>query len=70
MLQRLRLRYQLRAARSGAARRPTSCGWTRLSPIDRSIITQAVREIAGVQRRMDNMSAYADPESWTLPDRS
>ena len=38
-----------------------------VSPIDRSVIRQAVREIAAVQRRMDNVSHYVDVEEWTSP---
>ena len=57
VLQRLRLRYQLRQYQAGE--RPTdvvTLKW--LSPMDRSVIAQAVREISAVQRRMDNMSHY------------
>jgi CBS domain-containing protein len=31
----------------------------RLSPLDRGLVGQAVREIAGIQRRMANMAQYA-----------
>ena len=33
----------------------------RLSPIERSIMAQAVREVAAVQRRMDNIAMYVPP---------
>lgn len=36
----------------------------RLSPIDRSVIAQAVREISAVQKRMDNVAQYVPPEQW------
>ena len=39
----------------------------RMSPIDRSVVAQAVREIAAVQRRMDNVAAYLPAEAWTGP---
>lgn len=68
VLQRLRLRYQLRELERG--RTPTDLvRLDNLSPINRSIITRAAHEIAAVQRRMENMSVYADPESWTLPEK-
>ena len=67
VLQRLRLRYQLAAARAGraAVRRAAA---RQVSPIDRSVIRQAVREIAAAQRRMDNVSHYVDIEEWTSPE--
>jgi CBS domain-containing protein len=67
VLQRLRLRYQLLQVQRGE---PPSDLLTmeRLSPIDRSVVTQAVREIAAVQRRMDNVSLYVDIGAWTSPE--
>jgi CBS domain-containing protein len=41
----------------------------RLSPIDRSVISQAVREISAVQRRAANLSASAPIEAWLEPSR-
>ena len=38
-----------------------------MSPIDRSVVAEAVREIAAVQRRMDNVAAYLPAEAWTAP---
>ena len=67
VLQRLRLRYQLRQYQAGE--RPSDVlVLDRLSPIDRSVIAQAVREIAAVQRRMDNVSHYVAVEEWASPE--
>ncbi|GAA3646098.1 hypothetical protein GCM10022237_01980 [Nocardioides ginsengisoli] len=63
VLQRLRLRHQLRQIEQGEA--PSDrVDLQAVSAIDRSIISRAVREIAAVQRRMDNVALYDDPESW------
>jgi CBS domain-containing protein len=63
VLQRVRLRYQLLQHQRG--QRPSDVFvLDRMSAIDRSIVTQAVREISSVQRRMDNISAYVPPEAW------
>ncbi|GAB3859909.1 hypothetical protein GCM10028801_21850 [Nocardioides maradonensis] len=68
VLQRLRLRYQLRELSQG--RPPTDViRLDSLSPINRSIIVRAAHEVAVVQRRMDNVSTYAEPDSWTAPER-
>ena len=66
MLQRLRLRYQILQHQRGE---PASdvLAMGQVSPIDRSVIAQAVREVAAVQRRMDNVSQYVEPEAWALP---
>jgi len=67
VLQRLRLRHQLRQHQAG--RRPSDVLLRdEVSPIDRSVIRQAVREIAAVQRRMDNVSHYVDIEEWSSPE--
>jgi CBS domain-containing protein len=67
VLQRLRLRYQLAQYRAGE--RPTDViTLDRLSPIDRTVIAQAVREISSVQRRMDNVSHYVAVEEWASPE--
>ncbi len=69
VLQRLRLRYQLMQHQNGV--RPSDeLIVEQMSPIDRSIIVQAVREIAAVQKRMTNVSSYLPAEEWTLPERS
>ncbi len=66
VLQRLRLRYQLLAYQKG--NRPSDVvTMSRLSPIDRSVVAQAVREVATVQKRMENVSHYLPPKDWTTP---
>ena len=66
VLQRLRLRYQLQQYQRGE--RPSDLlTRDRLSPIDRSMVAQAVREIASVQRRMSNVAAYLPADAWTAP---
>jgi len=64
VLQRLRLRYQIQQHQRGL---PPSdvLEMDQVSPIDRSVIAQAVREVASVQRRMDNVSLYVPAESWS-----
>jgi CBS domain-containing protein len=63
VLQRLRLRYQLMQHQDGI--RPSDeLLVARLSPLDRSVLGQAVREIAAVQRRMANVSAFVPPSEW------
>ena len=37
-----------------------------LSPLDRSVIASAVREIATVQRRMDNLAAWLPADEWAV----
>lgn len=67
VLQRVRLRHQIRQLRSGTD--PSDLlVMNEVSSIDRSVIAQAVREIAAVQRRMDNVSHYVPVESWTAPE--
>jgi len=69
VLQRLRLRYQLLQIQAGE--RPTDqLRLDRLSPIDRSMVNQAVREVAAAQRRMDNISQYVPIDAWTAPEES
>jgi len=66
VLQRLRLRYQLIEYQRGE--KPLDVvSRERMSPIDRSVVTEAVREIAAVPRRMDNVAAYLPAEAWTGP---
>lgn len=65
-LERLRLRYQLVQYADGG--RPSdTLTMTLISPIDRTVIGQAVREIAAAQRRMANVSAYVSVEEWAGP---
>ena len=64
VIQRLRLRYQIGQYDRGE--KPSDLlERDRLSPIDRSMLAQAVHEIASVQRRMDNVAAYLPAESWS-----
>jgi CBS domain-containing protein len=66
VLQRIRLRYQLIAVQRGS--RPSDIvTMQRLSPIDRSVVAQAVRETATIQRRMDNMSHFVPAQDWSAP---
>lgn len=69
VLQRLRLRHQITQARAGE--RPSDVlARERMSPIDRSVVTQAVREIAAVQKRMDRVATYESPRAWSAPEPS
>ncbi len=66
VLQRTRLRYQL--AQLDRGEEPSDVmSMRRLSPLDRSLIGQAVREIAVVQKRMANVSHLVDPAAWGTP---
>jgi CBS domain-containing protein len=66
VLQQLRLRHQLRQV---ADAEPPSdvIALDRLSPIEHSILTRAVREIAAVQRRADHVALYVPAHSWVDP---
>jgi CBS domain-containing protein len=67
VLQRLRLCHQLRQHQAGE--QPSDVLLReKVSPIDRSVIRQAVREISAAQRRMDNVSHYVDIEDWAQPN--
>ena len=67
VLQRLRLRYQLSQISQGEAATDI-LERDRLSPIDRSVVAQAVREVAATQRRMDRVAVYdVDPRLWAIP---
>ncbi|WP_298444239.1 putative nucleotidyltransferase substrate binding domain-containing protein [Gordonia sp. (in: high G+C Gram-positive bacteria)] len=62
-LERIRLRHQLGQIVRGET--PTDVIDRRtLSPIERSVIGESVREITAVQRRMDRVSSYLPVESW------
>lgn len=67
VLQRIRLRYQLMQHRHGI---PVSdkLPVAHMSPLDRSVVSQAVHEINALQRRMANVSNYLSPDQWTLPE--
>ena len=69
VLQRLRLQHQLAQLRSGQPPNDTLL-MDQLSPLDRSVIASAVREISQVQRRMDNIAAYVSPDAWVTPGSS
>ena len=63
VLQKTRLRYQLDQVERGE--QPTDVVvMHQLSPLDRSLIAQAVREIAAVQRRMTNVAQVTTPADW------
>ncbi|MET3806039.1 CBS domain-containing protein [Nakamurella sp. UYEF19] len=63
VLQKTRIRYQLAQIDRGEA--PSDVlSMRRLSPLDRSLVGQAVREIASVQKRMANLSQVSSPGSW------
>lgn len=63
VLQKTRLRYQL--AQLDRGEEPSDVlSMRRLSPLDRSMIGQAVREISAVQKRMANLSQLIDPATW------
>lgn len=69
LLQRLRLRYQLLQLRRGD--RPSDrLTLDRLSSIDRSVVAEAVREIAAIQRRMTNVARFVPTEGWVAADRT
>ncbi|GAB2476792.1 putative nucleotidyltransferase substrate binding domain-containing protein [Jatrophihabitans fulvus] len=63
VLQQVRLRHQL-AQRERGHRPSDVVTMHRLSPIDRSVIGQAVREVSTVQRRMANLAQYTSSEEW------
>ncbi|NMO05039.1 histidine kinase [Gordonia sp. TBRC 11910] len=62
-LQRLRLHYQLMQYADGVDPSDTLT-MQLMSPIDRSVIGEAIREIAAAQRRMANVSSFVDSEEW------
>lgn len=66
VLQRLRLRYQLLQVAAGESA-SDRLAFDRMSPLDRSVIAQAVHEIAAVQRRMATVANYLSTEEWTEP---
>jgi CBS domain-containing protein len=68
LLQRLRLRYQLLQRHSGD--RPSDLLTVdRLSSIDRSLVAEAVREIASIQRRMTNVANFVPADGWVSAGR-
>ncbi|HEU5000539.1 MAG TPA: putative nucleotidyltransferase substrate binding domain-containing protein [Lapillicoccus sp.] len=68
LLQRLRLRYQLLQRQAGD--RPSDLLTVdRLSSIDRSLVAEAVREIASIQRRMTNVAHFLPAQGWVGAER-
>lgn len=63
VLQKTRLRYQLAQIQRGEEPSDVLV-MHQLSPLDRSLISQAVREIAAVQRRMTNLAQVTGPADW------
>ena len=63
VLQRIRLRVQV-AQRERGERPSDVLSLRRLSPLDRSLLAQAVREIAAVQRRMATVAQVTPASSW------
>jgi CBS domain-containing protein len=64
-LQALRLRHQLAQVNRGET--PTDIvARDELSPIERSMIAQSVRQITTTQRRMDRVGQYVAPETWAV----
>ncbi|WP_084181274.1 putative nucleotidyltransferase substrate binding domain-containing protein [Jatrophihabitans endophyticus] len=68
VLQRIRLRHQL-SQRERDHQPSDIVTMHRLSPIDRSVIGQAVREISAVQKRMDNVAQYVPTDEWSVVER-
>ena len=68
-LQRTRLRLQIAQRRRGAEPRDVVT-MRALSPIDRSVVSQAVREVSGVQRRMENLAHYVPTDEWASTERT
>lgn len=65
LLQRMRLRHQLNQVARGEP--PTDViDRDELSPIERSMLAQAVHEVNAIQRRMDNVARFTPPESWAV----
>ncbi|MGI8817220.1 MAG: putative nucleotidyltransferase substrate binding domain-containing protein [Pseudonocardia sp.] len=65
-LQRLRLRHQI--AQFERDDPVSDIVWMpRLAPLDRSLVSQSVREIASVQKRLFNLLQYTSPAEWGLP---
>jgi CBS domain-containing protein len=66
VVQRLRLRYQIEQYQR--SEKPSDLlVRDRLSPIDRSMLAQAVHEVGAVQRRMDNVAVYLPADAWSRP---
>ena len=69
VLQRVRLRQQL--AQFDRGEPVSDVVWMRrLTPLDRSLVAQSVREIATVQKRLYNLLQYTSPQEWGRPDHA
>lgn len=68
VLQRVRLRSQLRQLAQGVGATDIVV-MDRLSPIDRTTIVKAVREVAANQRRMASIAQRVDPSEWAAAAR-
>lgn len=66
VLQKIRLTYQVAQLDRGE-RATDVLTMSRLSPLDRSLVGQAVREVSAVQRRMENMSHYLSVREFVDP---
>jgi CBS domain-containing protein len=66
VLQKIRLTYQVAQVDRGEVATDVLT-MQRLSPLDRSLVGQAVREVSAVQRRMENMSHYLSVKEWAEP---
>lgn len=69
VLQALRLRYQLAEFRRGRDLSDVKAVED-MSPIDRTVVAQAVREIRAIQRRVANIAVFTDPDGWTKPEKA
>lgn len=67
-LAQIRLRYQLIQLDEGSSP-ADSVTMERMSPIDRSVVAQAVREVAAAQRRAANISNWVDTDELVTPTR-
>ncbi|KAA0022877.1 putative nucleotidyltransferase substrate binding domain-containing protein [Antrihabitans cavernicola] len=65
-LAQIRLRYQLIQLEEGSSP-ADSVTMERMSPIDRSVVAQAVREVAAAQRRAANISNWVDTDELVAP---
>lgn len=66
VLQRLRLQHQLGQHERGE--QPTNrVDLAELSVLDRRVISQAVREVVSVQKRMANIAHYVPTDDWAQP---
>lgn len=68
-LQRVRMRQHLTQVAAG--QRPTDVvAVDAVSPLDRSLVAEAVREINAVRRRMANIAQFVEPREWSTDEGS